>query len=451
MGSPIESGVGTVQEAQQLTIMKILVFCSDLLPLPGLPTSGGGLRCWQMIQSLKAAGHEVVASMPLFTFHGRRWREHAPAEYVETSWSPGDQDRLVAEHRPDAILFTSTWIVDQLQKPFAGLRIYDLDGPQLLEMHYKTDLDPVASPHAKIQKLAQADFVFCAGQRQRFYFWPFLMLAGLPIESLSQIPVIPVALMDPPPAHSHPERVEVIVAGGFYPWQDPRIGLEVLGRVAGDYAPQKLRVRVIGSSHGVTGEDDRRYNAIRSQLERLPNVEFLDFVAHEQLTQLCQNASFAFELHARNPERELAVTTRTVDALWSGLPVLYNDFGELSDLIRSYDAGWVVDPEDAGAVESALRSILDGGGDLQAKSRNAQRLASDKFVGVKPAEPLIQFLENPARRAPEQPAAILSGSDARKLKRAESELQRVHQSRSYQMARRVASIRQVWRSNRRGD
>lgn len=430
--------------------MKILVFCSDLLPLPGLPTSGGGLRCWQMIQSLRAAGHEVVASMPLFTFHGQRWRDRVSESDAAEAWSPGDQDRLVDRHRPDAILFTSTWIVDQLQRPFEGLRIYDLDGPQLLEMHYKRDLDRAQSPHAKVAKLAQADFVFCAGHRQRYFFWPFLLLAGHDVQSLCQVPVIPIAHMEPPPAHHTPQRLEIVVAGGFYPWQDPTPGLRALGNVLDRQPPELLRVRIIGSSHGVTGDDDRLYQELRSELGSRSNVEFLDFMPHSELTTLCQNASFAFELHGQNAERELAVTTRTIDAMWCGLPVLYNNYGELTDLIRDYDAGWTIDPEDTAAIEQALQEIIADPVRIESKSNNAQRLIREHFYGPEVAAPLIEFLNNPVKRDADPPVSIVPESAARRMQKVERELELVQQSRAFKMARRVASIRQVWRSNRHG-
>lgn len=429
--------------------MKILVFCSDLLPLPGLPTSGGGLRCWQLIRALEDAGHQVVRSMPLFTFHGKRHLDSVPAEYAVDAWTIENQDELVRRHQPDAILFTSTWIVDHLHQPYDGFRIYDLDGPQLLEMHYKGDLQPSVSIEAKVERLSRADFVFFAGQRQRYYFWPILLLAGFSAELLDASPVIPIALTEPPPTHVHLERPEIIVAGGFYPWQDPRPGLSSLDKFLKHQPEDKLRVRVIGTSHGVTGTDDEQFREIQQQLSRHPHVEFLDFVPHEQLTEICRHASFAFELHACNPERLLAVTTRTVDALWTGLPVLYNNYGELSGWIEQYQAGWTVDPTDAGAIESMLDRIMADPEDLRRRSENAQRLVREQFFDSQVATPLLKFLERPVKRQKFQPSAIVDSQTFKHLKECEAQWTQAQRSRSYLMARRVASIRQVWRNVKR--
>ena len=41
---------------------------NDLMPFGSLPTSGGGLRCYQLMKGLEAHGVEVLASMPGFSY-----------------------------------------------------------------------------------------------------------------------------------------------------------------------------------------------------------------------------------------------------------------------------------------------------------------------------------------------------------------------------------------------
>ena len=59
---------------------KVLLFCNDLMPFPGLPTSGGGLRCWQLYNGLKSQGFEVIASMPAFTYLTEKFFDIIPEE-----------------------------------------------------------------------------------------------------------------------------------------------------------------------------------------------------------------------------------------------------------------------------------------------------------------------------------------------------------------------------------
>lgn len=338
--------------------MKILAFCSDLLPFPGLPTSGGGLRCWQLIESLRQRGHEVVISMPVFTFLAKQFADAIPVEIRADAWDAVNQDELVERHRPDAVLFSSTWIVDRLAREHDCLMLYDLHGPQLLEQHYKKERNTAFNCQVKVEKLAKADFVCCAGEKQRHYFFPFLLLAGHDVEALKRLAVVPIACPENLPVHEYPETTQIVLGGGFFPWQDPTTGLQAIREVFSSSPSVDAKVRIFGTSHGITGDDDTDFATLKADLAQTPNVEFCDFVPRDELIDIYRRSSFAFDLHARNPERELAFTTRTVEYLWLGLPVLYNNFGELAGLIREYDAGWTVDPDNLSAVCQTLADIL---------------------------------------------------------------------------------------------
>ena len=422
--------------------MKILVFCSDLLPLPGLPTSGGGLRSWQMIASLGNLGHEIIVSMPTFTYLGRRFAASIPEEICQNAWTPENQDELVERHRPDAVLFTSSWIVDRLLEDHDCLKLYDLDGPMLLEMHYKGEREQGINAQAKVERLSQADFVFCAGQRQRSYFLPFLLLAGFSPEQLLEFPVVPMAADPLLPMHEPSPRIEMVTGGGFYPWQDPRAGLRAVCRGVEEAAgTDQVRLRIFGRSHGVTADDDRQFQDLAEELGALPFVEFNDFMPRDQLIEEYRRAWFAVELHQRNPERELAVTTRTIDFLWCGLPVLYNDYGELADLICQYDAGWTVDPADVQAIGRCVAEILRRPEQIIAKGVNAQQLVRERLTYPQAIAPLARFLESPYRRAKAPPAKVLPMSDYHRLLRSETEYLSVQGSRAWKAASTVSAWR----------
>ena len=75
-----------------------------------------------------------------------------------------------------------------------------------------------------------------------------------------------------------------------------------------------------------------------------------------------------------NLERELAFTTRTIEYLWAGLPVIYNNFSEISEYIKKYNAGWCIDPEDPNELAAILNEILADPHQLIELSMNAQKL-----------------------------------------------------------------------------
>jgi hypothetical protein len=107
----------------------------------------------------------------------------------------------------------------------------------------------------------------------------------------------------------------------------------------------------------------------------------------------------------RNAERELAFTTRTVEYLWCGLPVIYNNYAELADYIRSYDAGWALDPQDQNALWHVFEEILSSPELLEERSSNAQRLVRDYLTWDRTIEPLDTFCRNPFKSHKKAPIA----------------------------------------------
>jgi hypothetical protein len=111
----------------------------------------------------------------------------------------------------------------------------------------------------------------------------------------------------------------------------------------------------------------------------------------------------AVEVMEYNLERELAFTTRTIEYLWCGMPVLYNDFSEISGHIRDYDAGWTVDPKSESEINLALDEIFSSPEKVKEKGLNAARLVADRFSWDKTIQPLVDYLNNPTRQEETKP------------------------------------------------
>ena len=122
-------------------------------------------------------------------------------------------------------------------------------------------------------------------------------------------------------------------------------------------------------------------------------------VPHDQLLRNYAGAGAALDLMACNLERELAFTTRTVEYLWCGLPVIYNDYAELATWIREYDAGWTLDPHDEAAIRRTVSGILDQPGRLETYGRNAQRLVREQLTWNRTIEPLDAFVRSASKRS----------------------------------------------------
>jgi hypothetical protein len=371
---------------------KVLIISSDILPLSGLPTTGAGLRAWGIGQGLAARGHTVVYSMPALALEGRQIADETIHKYA---WTGRSLSQIIRLAEPDVVI-ACNWPVAANIKDCPAPLVLDQHGPHLLERQYQAAYRGFAeNALAKRLALRNADYFSCAGDLQRLYFLPWLMEADFPFDE-DRICSIPVSLSPELPVHEFDAETTLVYGGVFLPWQDPRAGLqEVLAQL-------QLRdqgcLKFFGGRHPVYPVDTGLFEGLRAQLQQHPRVQVQPMVAHDQLIETYRRAHAAVDLMARNPERELAFTTRTVEYLWCGLPVLYNDYAELSCYIREYRAGWTVNPADPAAIRRAVSEIFEQPERVQEYGRNAQRLVRERLTWDRTIDPLDTICRHPSRR-----------------------------------------------------
>ena len=380
------------------------------MPFGNLPTSGGGLRAFQLYQGLKSQGVEVVASMPGFTYLAERHYAEIPAEQRETLWSFGTQDEVFARVKPDAVLFTSNWDHFDIKRKLTVPLIIDLHGSRLIETSM---WDRPVSTERKVSILGQADCLLSAGTRQRLYFYGWLMQAGRVPDNEHFIRYIPISLSPDLPEHTSLTGKEeqypyFVSGGGWFPWQNQ--SKAIFAACNAISSRNKGLVEIYGTPHEKLGdsEEERQifdiYDRVKELASRSARVKVCGYIGREALIDKYTKASVALECMQYNLERELAFTTRTIEYLWCGLPVIYNNFSEISDHLREYDAGWAIDPTSDDQINRVLDEIFVNPSIVQGKSLNAARLVRDRFTWDKTIQPLIDFLENPSLAPATEPA-----------------------------------------------
>jgi len=100
------------------------------------------------------------------------------------------------------------------------------------------------------------------------------------------------------------------------------------------------------------------------------------------------------DLFRHNLEREYAMVTRSFVPLACGVPVIHPRFTEVSPMIAKYDAGWLVDPLDAGALEAVLGEIVEDPDAVRRKTKNARTLASAVIDPARAVKPLLRIIES---------------------------------------------------------
>lgn len=390
--------------------MKVLLFANDLMPFGSLPTSGGGLRCFQLMRGLEAHGIDVVASMPGFTFLAEKHHDEIPDAQRDYLWRWEMQDAIVRRVKPDVILFASNWDHFNLRQDHGIPIAIDLHGSRLIETTMWGN--PVSTDH-KLTVFSKADCLLCAGRRQRSYFYGWLVQAGRVPGDEHFIRYIPVSLAPDRPDHVAPDPTDrniphIVSGGGWFPWQNQAKAIFAACREVA--ARDRGVIDIYGTPHdaGTSSPEERAIRDVYARVQALaaesPRVRVQGYVGRERLLEIYRRASVALESMRYNLERELAFTTRTIEYLWCGLPVVYNNYGEIAEHIREYDAGWAVDPGTDAEITTALAEIFDDPAAVARKSANAQRLVRDRFTWDRTIEPLVDFVRHPERAPKIRPA-----------------------------------------------
>lgn len=371
-------------------VRTVLVISPDVLPLEGLPTTGAGLRAWGIGQGLQARGFCVRYSMPRAALASY---PNVQTDIADLAWDERNMPAVVHASGAEVIIACGWPLLEQLAECPRPVAL-DFHGPHLIERTIQGHLDPETNIRAKLACIARADFFTCAGDRQRSYFIPWLLMAGIPYRD-DMIAQVPVSLSPelPPVSARRPDEPVFVYGGVFLPWQDPSVALTVL--VEELERAGRGRLDLYGGKHPFIPLDTRRFEALVRRLEGSSRVHAHGMVDHDQLLRAYAEASVAADVMARNPERELAFTTRTVEYLWCGLPVIYNNYADLARLIDEFDAGWTVDPGDAGEIRAAVREAIGEPDVVARKATNARRLVTERLTWTTAIGPLAAFCAEP--------------------------------------------------------
>lgn len=376
---------------------RILVISGDILPYPGFPTTGAGLRAWGIGKGLESKGHEVLLAMP----HTATQRvEHVPDSLSALLYKHKDLPAFINQHQPDVVVLQHWRLANLVDDSLDVPLVIDFHGPLLLETQFQENPMLDSLRREKIAALQKADFFTCAGEKQRYYFFPWLMMAGCDLQH-DLIKAIPVSLSPELPEHHSQGEASFVYGGVFLPWQDPVSGLLTLVERL-----EKQRngvLKFFGGKHPLVMVPTGKFEELRGQLQKSSRVQMQPMIPREQLIQEYCRAHVAIDIMQRNAERELAFTTRTVEYLWCGLPVIYNNYAELSDYINTYDAGWTLDPRDDGSLRELIDEILTCPELVTEKGQNAQKLVREKFTWDKTIGPLDEFCRNPQKRIKGKP------------------------------------------------
>jgi glycosyltransferase involved in cell wall biosynthesis len=381
----------------------ILLFGAGIPPIdPAMPVSGDGLRIWQLYQGLKSKNFDVHLSLYQGIYNN--FKQYIPENIGKFSFGLNNQDELIKKIEPDIIIFQH-WPSNQInnQSIIDDIPVVmDFHGPHILERHFQNFETLSSNKSQKIKGIRQCDFFTCAGEYQKSYFIGFLIASGLTdVITEKRIAAVPFSL-DPnlPDIRYEMKRktpLKIIYSGMFLPWQDPFPALTtVINRFRERHYDAELNI--FGGQHPVYPISTEKFDEFIIMTKDNPYIHYKGLVSRKDLLQEFEQTHIALDLMSWNLERELAFTSRTLEFLWAGIPVIYNNYSELSEYIQKYNAGWCVDPSHLDNLINIIDDVQQNRYNIIEYAENAQKLVRSNFTWDITIDALERFCRNPSKR-----------------------------------------------------
>jgi len=379
---------------------QVFVISNDVVPGLGMPVAAPGLRAFGLAEGLRANGVKTK-TLVARGFVERQWTRfgrsvpHPTAPDTEIVGANALARYLKANAPAVAVMINSNQV--EHLRPMEGVRyVLDFFAPKMLEELYHhgegypgEELERLRE--RKIRAIELADAFICNGRKKLPYFLAWMLQADrdvrrLPLEVVNMC--VPLSLTG---RARDGGDVRLAVAGYLQSWS-------TLGNWVGALEDRLDRPGVsldllvpwhwgggVGRSHVSRDDLDR--------ISRHPSVTAHGTMNFSEFRRFLSGVDVTIDLFEHNLEREYAMVTRSVVSLACGVPVVHPPFTEVSAMISEYDAGWLVDPMDDGAVAATLDEVIGDPEAVRRKTDNARALASEVLDPAEAVRPLVKILE----------------------------------------------------------
>ena len=373
--------------------MRVAILANDVVPGMGLPVAAPGIRAWGMAEGLRALDHDVVVIIEPWVL-STVWTAPLPPPVPRGCLvlRPNRIAEYVRTHRVEALVICNSNHAAALGQLGDCRLVYDFFAPKMLELAENVARSDHADALAALEKrklaaIARSDAVAVNGAKKLPYVREWLARSG--------VPDLPCAVVNPgvPPIAPEPPEdgpLRAIVTGYLQPWSQP-------GAWAGAVMPLldegAMTLDLLVARHWGQRQTQEPVPQELQTLYQHPSVVRHDALRLGDLRRLLSRSHVSIDVFARNPERELAMVTRSVVALATGLPVLHVPFTEVSPWIETYGAGWLVDDDDALAMTDALGAVAADRARLGQARDGAVAVSHEVLDPAVAAAPLSELLD----------------------------------------------------------
>jgi hypothetical protein len=194
----------------------------------------------------------------------------------------------------------------------------------------------------------------------------------------------------------------ILWGGGIYNWFDPITLIRSVHALSA--TRPDLRLFFLGVKHPNPSvpemEVSLKARELAIELNLLDRVVFFNegWVPYEERANFLLDADLGVSTHFDHLETSFSFRTRILDYMWASLPIVSTDGDTFANIIKAYELGRVVPPEDVPALEHALEDLLYTDGERARAQENVIRYAQDlKWADM--LQPLVEFCLNPHRAA----------------------------------------------------
>lgn len=364
--------------------MRVLAITRGAPPIENYLTVGSAIRAYSILKYFRRAGAECYFLSNSSDLQGI---ESADGIHVVRFDLDRELPFIIKNLKPDFIFVSVSELMQFIPEERESIIFLDLFAHRFTESLYE-NVDISVDLFLRLDSLTKADYFITLSSRQRDFVSSLLILVGLR-DVLDRVLIVPPLPLERPLERKIPDEF-ILVAGGYsWPWIDDRGYINE----ALDLFEEKGRgeVRIYGGRFVIESRVDEFEYSYRDS-RRLKREGVLPY---RQLIEGYSKASAGLLCFEKNIERYFSYNFRAADYLFSGLPVIVNDYLQISELIKKYDAGWVI--KGLPDFRETLERILSDNEIIMHKSDNVATLVMQEFDVTKCIEAVVNVMNNPRR------------------------------------------------------
>lgn len=345
--------------------------------------SGNSVRAYYLAKGFIENGMEVTHVYPLELAKFSTETDLLPNLSIRTYQGASSLASLIQEEAPDAILVGYWELLRDLPADIELPVMLDVSTPRILEQIYQGGnlQDEIG---LMLQLYPKADLFLAGNQKQAHFLLPWLIMAGFDCSKKIPVEIFPLSAEAGEARRFTGNRWEIVSGGVSSAWRKSEAYFDQVLDFIQSHPQYPAHLSILKGKYIYA----RGKETLSTQGKHFSERGLMTY--QEMETFFSQSCHIGLELCEKNIEREYSQSFRAIEYLRHGIPIICNDFLELAEYIKAFDAGWVISsPED---IPEVLENIFSQPELYAQKSQNALRLLSEHFNYALNITPFVDFV-----------------------------------------------------------